>query len=830
MRRFNLALKLLWRDMRSGELTLLLAALIIAVTSSTAIALFSDRLQRTMTLQTAEFLAADLVIATAHEIPSAWLSKAQELQLTDAHTVEFSSVLIEHEEILLASIKAVSSAYPLRGQLKIKRSFDDADETIRLHGPEVGNVWVEKRLLSALKLQMGDSLTIGDKNLTITAIISYEPDKQGDFYSLSPRVMMHADDLPATHSIQPGSHVHYAFQFIGSAEALQDFNNWLKPQLNPSQRLMDIYNDRPELGAALNRAQQYLGLSSILVIVIAGVAIAMATRRYSERHFDNIALLRCLGSKQQEILGLYGCQFIVLGLFASLVGCLFGWFLQLGLLALLKNLLPQQIAEPSMTARLFGFVIAQVMLIGFALPPLLQLKQVSPLRVLRRDVQPLPISGWLVYGLSLTVIAVLIWQYTQDIKMTITLLIAGIISLLILGVSFYGLLTVVQKRLPTLNLYWRFGLQGLTRNRRITVQQLLAFSLTITAMILSFTVRNDLLDNWQQQLPIDAPNHFALNIFPEQQAALQQDMLQQAIASSHFYPVVRGRLVTINNTPVQKIVSKDSQGEAATQRELSLTWTTQLPEKNKITAGQWWSAQEQQSHLVSVEQKLANNLHIKLGDQLGFTIGSQTLTATVASLRSLRWDTMTPNFYMIFSPRTLDEFPSTFLTSFYLSSEQKDKINTLVKKYPNMTVLEVDLILQQFKTILAQLTQAINYLLYFALLAGFTVLLSAVNSTLDLRIQQAALMRTLGANRYLLNAIQQIELGALGLLAGSFAVMMAETINFILYSQIMEIDYHPSYELWLIVPFISCVSVAGAGFWGLRGVLNQAPLKVLREL
>ena len=830
MRRFNLALKLLWRDMRSGELTLLLAALIIAVTSSTAIALFSDRLQRTMTLQTAEFLAADLVIATAHEIPSDWFSKAQALHLADAHTVEFSSVLIEHEEMLLASVKAVSSAYPLRGQLKIRSSVDDSTETVSRHGPEVGNVWVEKRLLSALKLQLGESLTIGDKVLSITAIISYEPDKQGDFYSLSPRVMMNTNDLPATHSIQPGSHVHYAFQFIGTTDALQDFNSWLKPQLNPSQRLMDIHHDRPELGAALNRAQRYLGLSSILVIVISGVAIAMATRRYSERHFDNIALLRCLGCKQQEILGLYGSQFIVLGLFASLFGCLLGWFIQLGLLQLLKNLLPQQIAEPSMTARLFGFVIAQVMLIGFALPPLLQLKLVSPLRVLRRDVQPLPISGWLVYGLSLTVIAVLIWQYTQDIKMTFILLLSGILGLLILGVSFYALLTLMQKRLATLNIFWRFGLQGLTQNRRMTVQQLLAFSLTITAMILSFTIRNDLLDNWQQQLPKDAPNHFALNIFPEQQAELQQDMLQQAIASSHFYPVVRGRLVTINNAPVQKLVSKDSQGEAATQRELSLTWTTQLPEKNKITAGQWWSAQEQDRHQVSVEQKLADNLRIKVGDQLGFTIGSQTLTATVASLRSLRWDTMTPNFYMIFSPGTLHEFSSTFLTSFYLPTEQKDRINALVKKYPNITVLEVDLILQQFKTILAQLTQAINYLLYFALLAGFTVLLSAVNNTLDLRIQQSAIMRTLGANRNLLNTVQMIELGTLGLLAGGFAVMLAEAINYILYSQIMEIDYHPSYALWLIVPIISCFSVAGAGFWGLRGVLNNAPLKVLREL
>ncbi len=827
MSRFNLALRILWRDSRSGELTILILALIIAVTSSTAIALFSDRLQRTMTNQTAEFLAADLVIASPAPIPAEWLARATQLDLAQARTAEFSSVLIEHDELLLAGVKAVSAAYPLRGFLKTSTA-DYSTETITHNGPEQGTAWVEKRILPALKLKLGDLLTVGEKQLTITNIITYEPDKKGDFYSFSPRVMINEADLETTGIVQPGSHVHYFFQFTGEAKALAEFKQWLKPQLNPSQRLMDIHEDRPELGSALERAERYLGLSSIVVILISGVAIAMATRRYTERHFNATALLRCLGCKQNEILWLYSSQFVVLGLVASAIGCLLGWFAQEALFHLLRGLLPQHVASPGLLAVFFGFIIGMAVLLGFALPPLLRLKQVSPLRVLRRELEPLPSSAWLIYGLSIGIIGILIWKYTDDIKMTATLLGVGLMTLLALGLLVYGLLSLASRWLPSMSLTWRFGLQGLLRNSRASVSQILAFSITLVAMVLSFTVRTDLIDNWQKQLPDNAPNHFALNIFPGQQVAFQQELQQQHINGSRFYPVIKGRLVEINHTPVQQIVSKDSQGENATHRELSLTWTKELPEENKIVAGLWWS--NHQTGLVSVEQKLADSLKIKLGDLLTFTVGSQQINATVASIRELRWDTMKPNFYMIFSPGTLDAYPSTFITSFYLPETQKNVLNTLVKKYPGTTILEVDLILRQFKTILTQLTEAINYLLYFALMAGFTVLFAAVYATLDSRIYEGALMRTLGANRSLLRKTHIIEFSTLGLISGLLAVVISEAIIYALYTQVMAMEYHPSLHLWVVIPVIGALFVGMAGCWGVRQVLNKSPLRVLREL
>lgn len=827
MTRFNLALRLLWRDSRSGELTILLLALIIAVTSSTAIALFSDRLQRTMTTQTAEFLAADLAITSPTTIPAAWAEKAAQLHLAQAQTAEFSSVLIEHDELLLASIKAVSAAYPLRGFLKTT-TVDYSSETITHNGPEKGTAWLEKRILPALKLKLGDRLRVGEKQLTISKIITYEPDRQSNFYSFSPRVMINVADLQSTGIIQPGSHVHYFFQLTGEAKTLNEFKHWLKPQLNPSQRIMDIHEDRPELGSALERAERYLGLSSIVVILISGVAIAMTTRRYTERHFNATALLRCLGLKQNEILRLYGSQFIVIGLLASATGCLLGWFAQQALFHLLRGLLPQHVANPGLLAASFGFIIGMAVLLGFALPPLLRLKKVSPLRVLRRELEPLPGSAWLIYGLSIGIIGLLIWKYTDDIKMTATILGVGLMTLLALGSLVYGLLKLTRTVLPSMSLTLRFGLQGLLRNSRTSVSQILAFSITLVAMVLSFTVRTDLIADWQKQLPDNAPNHFALNIFPDQKAAFQHELQQQHINVSQFYPVVKGRLVAINNTPVQQIVSKDSQGENATQRELSLTWTKELPEENKIIAGNWWD--NQQTGLVSVEQKLADSLKIKPGDHLTFTVGGQQINAAVASIRELRWDTMKPNFYMIFSPGTLDGYPSTFISSFYLSEPQKNVLNTLVKKYPGTTILEVDLILQQFKTILRQLTQAINYLLYFALMAGFTVLFAAVYATLDSRIYEGALMRTLGANRSLLRKTHIIEFSVLGLISGLLAVVISEALIYILYTQVMNMEYRSSQYLWAVVPVTATIFVGMAGCWGVRHVLNKSPLQVLREL
>jgi len=820
MNSFKLALRFLKRDGLAGELTLLAFALIIAVASATTISLFADRLHRTLELQAAEFLAGDLVVTGPAMIDESWVALADSLGLKRSQTTEFSSVLLENGQMLLASIKAVSPAYPLRGFLKTQDGNAGDEMTIR-QGPEPGSAWVAKRILSALDLSVGDSLAVGEKPLKITRILTYEPDKRGDFYSFSPRVIINQADLQATGVIQPGSHVHYFYQFIGEESKLAAYKKKIKPQLNPSQRLLDIHEDRPELGAALSRAERYLGLSSIVVILIAGVAIAMAAGRYTERHFNAMALLRCLGCRQNQIVWLYLVQFLILGALSSSIGCLLGWLGQFGLFYVLKPLLPVQLANPSLLAVVFGFITGIVILFGFALPPLLRLSQVSPLRVLRRELTPLTVKAWLVYGLAISVMMVLVWRYTRDWKMTGVIIGTGILILVALVVVIAGLLRLSARRLPRLNMKWRFGLQGVVRNSRASISQVLAFSVTLAAMALSFSVRNDLIERWQQQLPESAPNHFVLNVIPEQLPAFSQDLQKNGIVSSRFYPIVRGRLVAINDQAVQRIVSKDSRGDAATRRDLSLTWAETLPEDNVITAGDWHHTEP---GWVSVETDLAENLGINVGDDLRFTVGSTQISAKVANIRSLQWDTMKPNFYMIFSPGTLANFPATYLTSFYLPDGQKSFLNFLVKTYPAITVLEVDQILKQFKTILNQLTQAIDLLLYFGLAAGFLVLFAAVYATLDNRIYESALMRTLGARRSWLRMTH-----LLGVFAGVLAAVIAQIILYVLYGWVMHMPFRSSLWIWLLLPVVGAFFIGLAGFWGVRFVVNKSPMLVLRR-
>ena len=827
MNGLRLALRFLRRDSRSGELTLLMLALIIAVASSTAISLFANRINRSMNYQAAEFLAADLVLSSPDPISGYILQQADNLGLKQSQGTEFSSVLMENDEFLLAGVKAVSANYPLYGYLKIRQQSYAQEQTV-FHGPKPGEAWVESRILSALKLKLGDPLRVGEQALRISQIITYEPDKRGDLYSLSPRVMINAADLEATRVLQPGSHVHRFFQFAGAEENIIKFKRWLEPKVTVSQRIMDVYEDRPKLGSALKKAERYLGLSSIVVILISGVAIAMATRRYSERHFNSTAILRCLGYKQNQVLQLFLWQFLLIGLIASTIGCALGWVSQEFLLYTLRELLPAKVATPSILAVLFGMVMGIVVLFGFALPPLLRLKQVSPLRILRRDLVPLPSSAWLVYGLALTLLFALISQYTGDLKLTLSIIGSCALSLLIIGGLVYLLLTATRLLLAHVNLTWRFGLQGLSRNRQSNTVQVLAFSITMLAIILSFTVRTDLINDWQQHLPEEAPNHFALNVFADQKEALEQELKQQGVKISHFYPVVRGRLVAINSIPVQQIVTKESQGERAIHRDLSLTWTQKPPQDNKIVAGLWQA--QRKPGMVSIEQKLAKSLKVKLGDTLTFTIASQQITAQVDSIRKVNWDTMKPNFYMMFSPGSIDQFAYTYITSFYLAAEKKDLLNQLLKHYPAMTLLDVDLLLQQIKRILTQLTAAINYLLYFALIAGFLVLFAAVQTTLDERIYTGVLMRTLGAKRRFLQKIQWIEFSVLGFIAGLLAVLMAQLVIFSLYHFVLKMDFNINLTLCLLFPIASALFIGLAGFWGTRSVVGQSPMKVLREL
>ncbi|MCK5871572.1 MAG: FtsX-like permease family protein [Methylococcales bacterium] len=827
MKASSLALRFLWREGRSGELTILLIALIIAISSSTAVSLFSDRLQQTLLHQTAEFLAGDLSISSSNILPTVWNSKAKKHHLKQAETIEFSTMLVENDQLLLVGIKAVSPLYPLRGGLKNTQT-DYTQEKPSKTPPQRGNVWVDARVLSALKLKIGDTITIGEKKLVITSIITYEPDKRGDFYSLSPRVMMSTLDLIATRVIRKGSHVHYFTQFSGEETDLMAFKRWGKTQLTPSQRIMDIYQDRPELGSALKNTKYYLSLSSIVVVLISGIAVAMAARRYTERHFNTAAILRCLGCTQREILRVYTYQFLYLGIFAGIIGCSLGWLGQEQLFQHLRNLFPSKVAEPYIFSIVLGFLTGLIILANFTLPPLLRLKKVSALRVLRNELEPISNSAWLIYSSTFILVSFFLWHYTDDYKSAILILSGSLLVVLVLGLGLYKLLLKIKSRVNNLPLCFRFGAQALLQNPKTTVIQLLAFSLTLVSILLSLVLSQELINDWQTQLPEKNPNHFALNLFPDHLKNFNKDLINEKIKPEALYPIVKGRLTKINGKNVHQQVTKDSQGQRAVQRDLSLTYSLTLPEYNTIIAGDWWKNTAPEKGQVSIEKKLAKSLDIDVNDELTFSIGSEEFKATVSSIRKVRWQTMRPNFYMIFSPATLENYAKTYLTSFYLPKENQSSLKALIKKYPSIMIFKVDTVLAQLKTLLLQVTQSINALSYFALLAGFCVLFAAIASTLDQRFNEGVIMRTLGARQSLLRCSYLLEFSLLGFVAGLLAIIIAEALIFGLYFFILQLDYHFHWLLWAATPIVGMLVVMIAGCLGVRKIITTPPARLLQ--
>lgn len=822
-----LALRQLLRDARAGELHVLFFALLIAVAASTSIGYFGARLNDAMLLRATEFLGADLVLNGSEPATPAQIEAGKHLQLEHAQVVEFSSVIATDDDLQLSSVKAASDSYPLRGQLRSAAAPYQAEEPGP--GPQPGEAWAEARLFASLNLNIGDIIEVGSKPLRLTRVLTYEPDRVGDFYSLTPRVLMHLDDLAATGVVQPGSRVRYRELWRGPAADLERYRQAVEADLQPHQRLETAKDGNRQIGGALGRAEQYLNLASLAAVLLAGVAVALSASRFAARRFDASALLRCLGLSRREALGLYALQLGLLGLIASLAGALLGWAAQHGLFFLLRNLVVSEVPPATFWPALSGIATGLVALAGFALPPLAALGRVPPLRVLRRDMLPIPPSSWLVYGAALLALGLIMWRLSLDLKLTLALIGGGLLATLLLGGLLLAALKGLRRLLAGASLPWRLGLGQLLRHPLAAAGQSLAFGLILLAMALIALLRGELLDTWQDQLPADAPNHFVLNVLPADRDAFNERVQALSTSSVPLYPVVPGRLVAINGEPVRQLVSKESQGERAVRRDLSLTWAEELPADNHLTAGTWWqpgSAAELPG--VSVEAELAESLQLQLGDRLSFTVGGLTRDVTVTSLREVNWDSFQPNFYMIFEPGTLQDMPTTYMTSFHLPPGRDRELVQLARDFPSATLLQVEALLGQLRSILAQVSLAVEYVLLFVLAAGLAVLFAGLQATLDERIRQGALLRALGADRALLLKARRTEFGLLGATSGLLAALGCELVSALLYQFVFDLRWQPHPWL-LLLPLVGALLVGGAGVLGTRRALNASPLNVLRE-
>ena len=886
----GLASRLLWRDWLSGELRLLFLALVMAVTSVSGIALFTDRLEKALLLESANMLAADRVLGSGKALPDEIINEAQSRGLRTARTLSFTSMAFSDTGNMLVSAKAVSDAYPLRGDVIIADAPFIRGEPIQ-SGPQPGEVWLESRALPALGLDVGDSVYVGEAELTVSKIIIAEPDRSGGGMvdNAGPRLMLHMDDVAKTNVVQLGSRVSYRFLFAAEELlALDDFETWVDTEYEGEYRLRDVRDESEEVSEALSRAESFLLLGSLFAVLLAGVAIALTAKRYSERHYDYVAILKTFGCTSPQIGFIYLWIQALLAIVAVLVGSVLGWGVHHVILRALQTVITVDLPAAGFEPFIVGAMTAVICLLSFALPPLLALRETPPLRVLRKDISQQKVGANVPYIFGVGGTIGLVYWYSQDAVLTSVLVVAvASIAVLLSGLSLLLLnsSSAVGMRAGSA---WKLAMSAARRRRKQNVLQVMVFSVTIMSLLILGLLRTDLISDWQAQLPENTPNHFMMNISQPQIAGIEAFFDENGVQGNSFYPLISARVTKINGAtpdpqdelesdaergtlagggddteedaakgaarvglsvgygqgeanaaPTAGSSEQSGEGEAVEEAEegevrgrlsrRQVTWAQELPADNRVTGGEWWG-EAAEAGFVSIEQDYADWLDIELGDVIEFEINAQTVSAEVSSFRSVRWDNMQPNFFIIFSPGTIDHLGATFLSTALMEREQKILLNELVQRFPTIVVIEIDALIEQIQNIIAQVTSAIELISVLVLVCGALVLLACVNATLDERFYENAILRTLGAGKRLIMTSLLIEFASIGLMAGLVATLGAEASLYYLQEQVFEQEFNLHYWVWIAGPLAGMIIIAGLGINSTRGVVNISPLNVLRRL
>jgi len=822
----QLALRLLARDWRAGELTVLALALLIAVSALTGVAFLTDRVGQAVELRAAESLAADLRLASTRPVSEDYARLAGQSGLDSARITSMPSVVFAGEANTLAAVRAVSSGYPLRGQLKTSQQLLGETSVVE-DIPAAGEAWASPRLMARLGVETGVTIEVGTSRLVITRVLDFRPDEGWSFIDLAPTLLINEMDLESTSLVQPGSRVTYRMLFAGPRGAINTFKTELDSLLQDGERLRDIEDANPQIRSAMDRAGRFLNLASLVSVLLAAVAVAMAARRYSHRHRDRTALMKCMGASQSMIMQSSLLQLLMLAMAGGVMGSVLGYLAQQGLAWMMRDMIGQNLPAPGGGPGFLGIVTALCILAGFALPDLLQMGKTPPLRVLRHDIGPPPMR----YGISwiagiVAVVALLLWM-VQDTKLVLTIFIGASITFLILGGAGWLLVRALQGFRGAAGVAWRYGLASLARRGRESVIQVVAFGLGLMVLLLLTTVRNDLMDNWRQSLPENAPNQFMINIQPQELQPMTAFLRERGLEIPRFVPLVRARMTTINGTDVTQMTFEDPQGEVWARRDANLSWTDTLQPANKIVEGAFWQGTSGERE-VSVEIDFAQALGLSLGDELGFDIAGETVSAVVTSMRTVEWDSFSPNFFMVFSPGVLDPYPTTYITSLYVDETARADVLDLMRTFPSVTAIDLDAILGQVRDVMNKAALGVQAVFIFTLLAGLTVLWAAVQATRDERRYESAVLRTFGASRKRVLSGVATEFVAIGLLAGVLAASGASLAGYLVARNLFELEYHFSLGLWLTGPLAGMLFVGLSGMAATWRVITHAPVNVLR--
>ncbi len=835
-RALALSARMLGRDWRAGELRVLAVGLIVAVASLTTVAFFADRVKQALSAEASQLLGADLMLISDRPIAPSFAESARELGLATVDLVRFPSMTAAGDSTVLTEVKAVGPGYPLKGRIAIRSEVDA--EPVRPQGiPEPGTVWVDDRLLGRLGVAIGDALGVGERRFRIGAQVVEDPETSVGFLNLGPRLTLNLADLPSTGLIAVGSRVSYRLGVAGPPAAVAAFRAQAQRAIGPGQRVEDVRDARPEIRSALERAEKFLGLSALLSVILAAVAVALAARRYLRRHLDGVAIMRCLGASQGLILRLHVTQFVALGLLASALGCALGVAGQSVLAALLTPLVGVALPLPGWMPVLQGFAAGFVLLLGFALPPIVALRRVPTLRVLRRDLGLPDSAGWAGYAVGVAALGGLLLWEAQDAKTGWYVLGGAVGTMAVLALVTLALLRLATwsgRRAP---FAWRFGLANLQRRRFSTVTQVVALGVGIMALVLLTLVRSDLLANWRQSLPADAPNRFLVNIQPDQVEPLRAFFAQHGFAAPQMFPMVRGRLVAINDRPVSSLDYGEDRAKRLIDREFNLSWAARPQVDNVIVAGRWWTPAQRdaalfsaEDGLFSVEEGIAQTLGIRLHDRLTYDIAGSRLEGTVSSLRKVQWDSFRVNFFVVTPPGVLQGYPASYVSSFHLPAERGALMDRLVQSFPNVLVIDVAAVLGQVQRIMDQLVKAVEFVFLFGLLAGLVVLFAAISATHDERVFDAAILRTVGATGRQMRRAQAAEFLAIGALAGLLASIGATLLGYVLATRVLNVPYALDPWVWLAGLAGGTGGVLLAGLAGTRRILRTPPMEIFRRL
>ncbi|CAB1275079.1 ABC transporter permease [Candidatus Nitrosacidococcus tergens] len=828
MKSLPLSLITLKRDWHSGEIKLIAVALIIAISAVTTVNFFVDRLQQAIEIESGSAIGSDLLIESRTSLSSEFTEKAKQLELQTANTLSFRTMMFVDDNLQLAEVKAVEKPYPLRGQLMIGDSlFDQAVKTKII--PSSGTAWLDPQLAQALNMEVGDTIELGELTLKIEKILLLEPDRGNQVFNIAPRLMINLADTKGTGLLLPGSQIFYRLLFAGAHQDILSYKKWAKDHLPEKSKMISVDDRRSKLRSALDRARQFLTLAALTSVFLAGIGIAIAARQYALRHQSNSAIMRALGASQGLIIRIYTLVMVWLGLITGFTGGGIAWVAQLVLSHYSSQMLGSELPPASLVPIFTGVLTGLIALLGFALPPLLQLKSVSPSQVLRHDEVALRQNTYLSYLGAIVAIGALVpWQSGQQ-ALILYLLIGSFFIASILTITLWLLIRGLRKfQAKKAGIGWSYGIANIARRATSSTIQVVALGLGILVMLLLTIVRTDLLMSWQAELAPDTPNYFMINIQPDELGKIDHIFDQHHLTKPQIYPNIQGRLIAINDEPVRSEQYKNHRAQHLAAHEFHLTWTHYLQKDNKIIAGRWWSKPEEMFDQFSVEEELAHTLHIHLGDELTFQINNQKVTAPVTSLRSVEWNSFNPNFFVIASPGLLDSYPSTYMTSFYLPKDKKSLLTDFVKIFPSVTILDVQALMEQLRIIIKKITLAVEFIFTFTVAAGFIVLFATIQATHRERRYESAVFKALGASRGTILCALMAEFMALGAIAGAIAALGAIVLGHFVSVHVLHMTYHFNGWLLIIGLLVGSIGVCIAGLIGTRSVINTPPLETLR--